>query len=51
MIAKAGKRSFSNYKSAALPAELCRQFAFLGIPFRGPPSAIVYAICMRNTKR
>ena len=25
MIAKAGKRSFSNYKSAALPTELCRQ--------------------------
>ena len=24
MIAKAGKRSFSNYKSAALPTELCR---------------------------
>ena len=25
MIAKASKRSFSNYKSAALPAELCRR--------------------------
>ena len=25
MIAKAGKRPFSNYKSAALPTELCRQ--------------------------
>ena len=24
MIAKAGKRPFSNYKSAALPTELCR---------------------------
>jgi hypothetical protein len=40
MIAKAGKRSFSNYKSAALPTELCRHLrgksAFIDAILLGP---------------
>src|ERR1700680_3691317 len=53
MIAKAGKSPFSNYKSAALPTELCRRNRARTLAHPSPKNKdrLAYRPCELNTRR